>query len=78
MKNLFIATGGSGHGFKFLPVLGNKIVDVLEGTAPIALQEKWKWQDNAQENIVTNDGSRSGLQRMDLASLLIRKDKSKL
>ena len=28
--SLFIATGGSGHGFKFLPVIGEKIVQVLK------------------------------------------------
>lgn len=29
-RGLFLATGGSGHGFKFLPVLGHRIVEVLE------------------------------------------------
>ena len=28
--SLFVATGGSGHGFKFLPVIGEKIVQVLK------------------------------------------------
>ncbi|CAE7231845.1 unnamed protein product [Rhizoctonia solani] len=31
-KNLFVATAGSGHGFKFLPVIGELIVDRMEGT----------------------------------------------
>ncbi|KAL8971601.1 MAG: hypothetical protein Q9183_000970, partial [Haloplaca sp. 2 TL-2023] len=30
-SNLFLATGGSGHGFKFLPVLGEKVVQILQG-----------------------------------------------
>ncbi|KAF8701558.1 FAD dependent oxidoreductase, partial [Rhizoctonia solani] len=30
-KNLFVATAGSGHGFKFLPVIGELIVDRMEG-----------------------------------------------
>ncbi len=30
IKNLIVANGGSGHGFKFLPVLGEHVVDVLE------------------------------------------------
>ncbi|KZP30836.1 FAD dependent oxidoreductase [Athelia psychrophila] len=30
-KNLFVATAGSGHGFKFLPVIGELIADRLEG-----------------------------------------------
>ncbi|KAJ3091351.1 hypothetical protein HK102_000888 [Quaeritorhiza haematococci] len=29
-QNLFVATGGSGHGFKFTPVIGDIIADVLE------------------------------------------------
>lgn len=28
---LIVASGGSGHGFKFLPVLGKHVVDVIEG-----------------------------------------------
>ncbi|KAI9340847.1 FAD dependent oxidoreductase [Obelidium mucronatum] len=31
LKNCFVATGGSGHGFKFVPVLGDVIANVLEG-----------------------------------------------
>ncbi|RPA86997.1 DAO-domain-containing protein [Ascobolus immersus RN42] len=29
-QNLFVATGGSGHAFKFLPVLGDEIVKIIE------------------------------------------------
>jgi sarcosine oxidase / L-pipecolate oxidase len=29
-ENLIVANGGSGHGFKFLPVLGEHVADVLE------------------------------------------------
>lgn len=29
-ENLFVATGGSGHGFKFAPVLGDLIADLVE------------------------------------------------
>lgn len=31
MSGLMVASGGSGHGFKFLPVLGKHVVDVIEG-----------------------------------------------
>lgn len=31
VQGLVVASGGSGHGFKFLPVLGEHIVDVMEG-----------------------------------------------
>jgi sarcosine oxidase/L-pipecolate oxidase len=30
VENLLVASGGSGHGFKFLPVLGKHVVDVIE------------------------------------------------
>ncbi|KAI1275564.1 DAO-domain-containing protein [Xylaria sp. FL0933] len=43
-KNLFVATGGSGHGFKFLPILGDKVVDCLLGRCPEVFREKWKWK----------------------------------
>ncbi|KAI0434195.1 FAD dependent oxidoreductase-domain-containing protein [Xylaria sp. FL1042] len=43
-KNLFIATGGSGHGFKFLPILGDKVVDCILGQCPEVFREKWKWK----------------------------------
>ncbi|KAI0408429.1 DAO-domain-containing protein [Xylaria palmicola] len=43
-ENLFIATGGSGHAFKFLPVLGGKVVDCLVGRCPEAFRDKWKWK----------------------------------
>ena len=42
-KSLFIATGGSGHGFKFLPVLGKYIVDAIEGHLDPEYQQIWAW-----------------------------------
>ncbi|KAI1329450.1 DAO-domain-containing protein [Xylariaceae sp. FL0255] len=43
-SGLFVATGGSGHAFKFLPVLGDKVVDCLVGRCPPQFKEKWKWK----------------------------------
>ncbi|KPM44454.1 hypothetical protein AK830_g2119 [Neonectria ditissima] len=34
-KNLYIATVGSNHGFKFLPVIGSYVADMLEGPAAV-------------------------------------------
>lgn len=64
-KGLFVATGGSGHGFKFLPVLGDKIVDTVEGHCPSEFVEKWAWKgglgDEGDAGVVsTEDGSRGG------------------
>lgn len=59
-SNLFLATGGSGHGFKFLPVIGDKIVDCVQGICPVEFKEKWAWKEEVVEDVVTEDGSRGG------------------
>lgn len=41
--NLHMATGGSLHGWKFLPLLGEFVVDSINGTLPKVLEEKWSW-----------------------------------
>ncbi|KAL0943099.1 sarcosine oxidase [Colletotrichum truncatum] len=40
---LFICTGGSGHGFKFLPILGKYVKKQLERT-PNVFTPIWKWR----------------------------------
>ena len=60
-KGLFLATGGSGHGFKFLPVLGDKIVAAVEGTLEEEVAGLWRWP---REKVLPfrgcEDGSRMG------------------
>ncbi|KAF3027388.1 hypothetical protein E8E15_008192 [Penicillium rubens] len=41
--SLFICTGGSGHGFKFLPVLGKYVKNQLE-RVPDRFTPIWKWR----------------------------------
>ena len=42
-SGLLVATGGSGHGFKFAPMLGNIIADVLERKSnPYAHRFRWR------------------------------------
>ncbi|CAN8098283.1 unnamed protein product [Discula destructiva] len=64
-KGLFVATGASGHGFKFLPVIGDKIVDCVLGKCPDAFKGKWNFkpvdEGKAWDGVVTEDGSRGGL-----------------
>lgn len=62
-EGLFLATGGSGHAFKFLPVLGEKVVDVLSGAdCHSAWAEKWRYPERQLNDMVfCDDGSRSGL-----------------
>jgi sarcosine oxidase / L-pipecolate oxidase len=47
-KSLSVAIGGSAHGFKFLPVLGKYIVEMMEGTLDPAIAQKWKWRPGAK------------------------------
>ncbi|KAI7083425.1 hypothetical protein KC356_g7572 [Hortaea werneckii] len=43
-QGLSLAVGGSAHGFKFLPVIGKYIVDMLEGKLDAQTQQKWRWR----------------------------------
>ncbi len=63
-EGLFLATGGSGHGYKFLPVIGERIVDCVEGRCPEVFRGKWGWPRKVVGNVVTEDGSRGGRPRM--------------
>lgn len=56
---LFVATGDSGHAFKFLPVIGDKIVDCITRRCPPEFLAKWNWK-TAATSVVTKDGSRGG------------------
>ncbi|KAL3453876.1 FAD dependent oxidoreductase [Aspergillus insuetus] len=60
--HLFLATGGSGHAYKFFPVIGDKVVDAIEGTLAPELRDLWAWPEAVDENRFegTEDGSRSG------------------
>ncbi|TDZ21754.1 L-saccharopine oxidase [Colletotrichum orbiculare MAFF 240422] len=44
-KNLYIATVGSNHGFKFLPIIGGYVVDMLEGKLDKEHAELWAWKN---------------------------------
>lgn len=49
-EGLFVATGGSGHAFKFLPVLGDCVVDrVLKREVRYGLGRKWDWPEKRME-----------------------------
>ncbi|KAK4221187.1 hypothetical protein QBC38DRAFT_505114 [Podospora fimiseda] len=44
VDSLFVATGGSFHGFKFLPIIGKYVVQMLSDELDPALQNKWAWE----------------------------------
>lgn len=43
-KNVVVATGGSGHGFKFAPVIGRVVVDVLFGVENECTR-RFRWRE---------------------------------
>ncbi|KAK4172185.1 FAD dependent oxidoreductase [Triangularia setosa] len=60
-ENLFVATGDSGHAFKFLPVIGDKITDCILRDCPPEFKEKWTWKEGeGAKALFTEDGSRGG------------------
>ncbi|KAH7157715.1 FAD dependent oxidoreductase [Dactylonectria estremocensis] len=42
-NNLYLATGGSFHGWKFLPVIGDYVVDMMQGTLGSDYVDRWAW-----------------------------------
>lgn len=62
--SLVLATGGSGHAFKFLPVIGDCVVDLLEGRLDPELEALWGWRRKGEKEegdfVGTEDGFRGG------------------
>lgn len=49
-EGVFVAAGGSGHAFKFAPVLGGLIADVVEGRAP-AWAARFAWRERGTASV---------------------------
>lgn len=68
-KGLFVATGGSGHAYKFVPIVGERIVDVMldqhRDDLGKTLKEKWSWPKTKyhSDHIWTDDwrGGKKGM-----------------
>ncbi|KAK5125236.1 hypothetical protein LTR85_000912 [Meristemomyces frigidus] len=46
---LHLAAGGSAHGFKFMPAIGNYVVDMLESKLDPVTARKWSWRPGAEQ-----------------------------
>lgn len=57
-EGLVVAAGGSGHGFKFAPVLGEIIADAVDGRAPHA---RFGWRDVSERRF--EEARHSGARR---------------
>lgn len=42
-QGLYVATGGSFHGWKFLPVIGDYIADMMQGSLEAEFADRWAW-----------------------------------
>jgi len=49
-RGLVIATGDSGHGFKFAPLLGEIVADAVEGKSN-PLLEKFRWRPEVRSGL---------------------------
>ncbi|RFU33658.1 hypothetical protein B7463_g2708, partial [Scytalidium lignicola] len=64
-EHLYIATAGSFHGWKFLPLIGRYVVQMLDGGLDASLQQRWAW-DRPMRGLTQP----KGLPRRDLKDLV--------
>ncbi|KAK3292565.1 FAD dependent oxidoreductase [Chaetomium fimeti] len=76
-RGLFVATGDSGHAFKFLPVVGDRVVDCIMRDCPVQFRGKWDWKVTTESTwagtgvaAFTEDGTRGGTPGLVLAEAL--------
>ncbi|KZL86839.1 fad dependent oxidoreductase [Colletotrichum incanum] len=57
-NSVFVATGGSGHGAKFLPVLGEHAADILQygGQSTSFMRPHWRWREDARRGNGLEEG----------------------
>ena len=65
-QNLFIATAGSFHGWKFLPILGQFVLQMLGGELDTEQAQRWAW-DRKHRSTVNG----KGLAERELKDLII-------
>jgi glycine/D-amino acid oxidase-like deaminating enzyme len=61
-EELYVATGGSAHGFKFLPVIGRYIALMVEGRLPREVADKWRWKTAGSHGQGRHTGKRNVLE----------------
>ncbi|PTB44198.1 hypothetical protein M441DRAFT_55267 [Trichoderma asperellum CBS 433.97] len=53
-EGLYVATGGSFHGWKFLPVIGDYIADMLHGLLGADYADRWAWDQKGGDGCSAN------------------------
>lgn len=55
--NLYFATGGSFHGWKFLPIIGRYVVQMLKGKLEDEMRVRWAWdKGDASDGVGAHGG----------------------
>jgi sarcosine oxidase / L-pipecolate oxidase len=68
---LFVCSGGSGHGFKFLPILGREIVPIIEGRGEGTVYgNMWRWREDKASKL---GNKRNGLEEGEKGNRVLEK-----
>lgn len=49
VSGIHVATGGSAHAWKFLPIIGDLVLDSIEGNLRKELVDKWAWSKKGSD-----------------------------
>jgi len=69
-----IATGGSGHAYKFLPVIGRIIADAIEDVLDPFLVKKFAVNRNCTQNITSRFADTYAVKELDVGNLCSSED----
>lgn len=53
-QGLYVATGGSFHGWKFLPVIGDYVADMMQGILEPEFADRWAWDKKGRHGRSAN------------------------
>lgn len=56
--NLVLATGGSGHAFKFVPIIGREVKSIIEGTATQEFKDRFAFTPGTDKGADVRNGVR--------------------
>ncbi|ODQ58092.1 hypothetical protein WICANDRAFT_56698 [Wickerhamomyces anomalus NRRL Y-366-8] len=48
LQNVLLATAGSAHGWKFVSIIGDKVVDFMSGKLDSVLKQRWSWNEKLE------------------------------
>ena len=60
-KGLYVATCGSFHGYKFFPIIGKYVIQMLEGMLSSELEARWAWDRERPDSSLNSEYPNSEL-----------------